>query len=193
MRIFGVASISLALFLATACSNSADSHRYYDLGGFLGQSQDNSTGIPVRVNPVTLPPYLDSQSILFQTGPDELIQTNSHRWVSNLSELLTSTLVLGLRNEMPKYSFGESICSQGSVNCPTLKLNVRDFRGIYNGTVHVEFDWSVTQDQKLLCHGSVSKTETQKDSGYEALVKTLNSAWKNSISDLTPKLTFCIK
>ncbi len=184
---------ALTLAFLAGCSSSADSiYHYYDLDGFTQQVQDTGSGNPVRVNDVKLPDYLDTQSILFQTGPNEVTQTNRNKWIANLGSILTNSLVLRLRKNLPQYSFGENICSQGRDDCPALDMNIRDFRGIYDGTVHTEFDWQIMKGRDLICHGSISRSENQDGDGYDSLVEALNKAWKSSLDDLSGNIDTCL-
>jgi len=193
MRLPAILSLTAALAITAGCSSGTDSiYHYYDLDGFTRQSEDAGSGKPVRINNVTLPDYLDGQSILFQTGPNEVTQTNRNRWIANLGSILSNSLVLRLRKNLPEYSFGESICIQGRDDCPVLQMNVRDFRGIYDGTVHTEFDWQITRGRELVCHGSISRTENQNGDGYDNLVEALNRAWKTSLDDLSGNIRTCL-
>ncbi len=193
MRLPAILSLTAALAITAGCSSGTDSiYHYYDLDGFTRQSEDAGSGKPVRINNVTLPDYLDGQSILFQTGPNEVTQTNRNRWIASLGSILSNSLVLRLRKNLPEYSFGESICIQGRDDCPVLQMNVRDFRGIYDGTVHTEFDWQITRGRELVCHGSISRTENQNGDGYDNLVEALNRAWKTSLDDLSGNIRTCL-
>ena len=193
MRLPAILSLTAALAITAGCSSGTDSiYHYYDLDGFTRQSEDAGSGKPVRINNVTLPDYLDGQSILFQTGPNEVTQTNRNRWIASLGSILSNSLVLRLRKNLPEYSFGESICIQGRDDCPVLQMNVRDFRGIYDGTVHTEFDWQITRGRELVCHGSISRTENQNGDGYDNLVEALNRAWKTSLDDLSGNTRTCL-
>ena len=193
MGLPAILSLTAALAITAGCSSGTDSiYHYYDLDGFTRQSEDAGSGKPVRINNVTLPDYLDGQSILFQTGPNEVTQTNRNRWIASLGSILSNSLVLRLRKNLPEYSFGESICIQGRDDCPVLQMNVRDFRGIYDGTVHTEFDWQITRGRELVCHGSISRTENQNGDGYDNLVEALNRAWKTSLDDLSGNIRTCL-
>ena len=193
MKFPAILSLTAALVLSAGCSSSSENlYHYYDLDGFTRQTVDAGSGKPVRVNNVTLPDYLDTQSILFQTGPNEVTQTNRNKWIASLGSILTNSLVLRIRKNLPEYSFGENICVQGRDDCPVLQMNVRDFRGIYDGTVHTEFDWQIIRGRTLICHGSISRTENQNGDGYDNLVEALNKAWKTSLDDLSENLRTCL-
>jgi uncharacterized lipoprotein YmbA len=122
----------------------------------------------VRLKPVAIPPYLDRNGMVLQTGASEIRVAKHHRWAEPLDDSIGRYLQVGIANQANVSVETASLTSGGEHDTVTVRIN--RFHGTEAGQVRLVADWSVGPsggEPKLY---SFDRSVTQSVSGYPALV-----------------------
>lgn len=99
-----VRALPLALMILVAGCGSSPETRIYVLGDPPAPAANASTlsGRPViRLLPVSVPDYVDTQDILFRGGQNEVTASQTGRWAERLSVGMTHALFAALGTRLP--------------------------------------------------------------------------------------------
>ncbi|XTZ37015.1 membrane integrity-associated transporter subunit PqiC [Salmonella enterica] len=172
------AVVILALVL-TACSSSEESKNYYQLPSppqtavkaVTSQTQGNRQ---LWVEQVSVPDYLASNGVVYQTTDVQYVIANNNLWASPLDQQLRTTLVSNLSNQLP----GWVVASQplGSEQ-DTLNVTVTGFHGRYDGRVIISGEWLLKHQGQLIKRPFYLELKQQQD-GYDEMVKVLAQGWQ---------------
>ena len=82
----------LCLVAFTGCSFSSNKVEYYLIDNKKDLSNAEKFSIPLVINKLKMPSYLDSKSMVFKLENNEVIKTSNHRWVDLLSSILDKSM-----------------------------------------------------------------------------------------------------
>ncbi len=180
----------LCCLFCVACT-STQKFEYYDIvTPSLSEAQSNEKMAYLLVQPVSMPAYLDSTSLLYRVSDVEVIQTTQHKWIDDLSTLLTLSLF--------RYFHGYNANFHSIASCPEnlecfiLAVKVSDFSSDYHGNSTVEFSWMLQKEYQNICIGDAKKTYTRADDGYPAMVSTLSKGWHDALQSMSEQMNACL-
>ncbi len=170
------------LVLLSSCGGSAPSH-FYTLAPVPPGAPDVpsrvGTGPAIVIAEVTLPPALDRDSFVTQSGPEQLDVSSENRWAAPLRGMVQRVLAADLASRMPS----ADVIAPGDPLPPgrviTIEANLREFIGNTDGRVTLDADWTM--------HGShaihrVSLTR-QATSGHAGPIAAAMSSLLAELSD----------
>lgn len=162
----------LPMVLATAgCTSTPPAPAEYLLRPALQETVRAVEQTPqLALGRVSLPPYLERDGIVLETGDRRVQAARDHRWAEPLSRALRRMLQTGVAR-----ASGRSVADlqNGDVeHVLVIDVDVHQFHGTVNGTVTLAADWAL-RDQRtgrvLQRHEFVRRTPT-RERGYDALV-----------------------
>ena len=90
------------LLIVAACSSTPIEDHYYSLVLAAGDVEKGSSGgntdVTLLIAPVALAPFLDSYSLIIQTGSTEIQSANHHFWAEPLDRAIAKVLERDLSN-----------------------------------------------------------------------------------------------
>jgi len=174
--------------LLSACSSSEQDTTWYQLPSAPQSYAANQTAQNSRllwVEQVTVPDYLAGSGVVYQTTDVQYVIANSNLWASPLDQQLRNTLVANLNSALP----GWVVSSQPlGATQDTLNVNVTGFHGRYDGRVIVSGEW-LLRHQGDLIKRPFHVELTQREDGYDAMVKQLAAAWQQEAQAIAGELT----
>jgi len=180
--------VIFAMFTLAACSSSPDRKNYYQLpqeGQPPAQAVSQSGQRQLWVDQVTLADFLAANGVVYQTSDVQYVIATNNLWASPLDQQLRNTLVSNLSAALP----GWVVASQPLGNAQsTLSVNVTGFHGRYDGKVIVSGEWLLKQDGEIIKRPFRILLDQQQD-GYDAMIKTLATAWQQEANGIARELT----
>lgn len=172
-----------AMVLLASCSSTID-NTYYQLpaGSNVAAVSSASAGEKpmIWVQQVSVPDYLASNGLVYQTSDVKYVIATNNLWASPLDQQLQQTLINNLSKALPGRLVGSSPLGD---NYDTLTINVTGFQGRYDGKAVVSGEWLLQHHGRLIKHG-FSLTLPQMEDGYDSLVRTLALGWQQTAQQI---------
>ncbi|MDD7381890.1 MAG: ABC-type transport auxiliary lipoprotein family protein [Bacillales bacterium] len=178
----------LCLVAFTGCSFSSNKVEYYLIDNKKDLSNAEKFSIPLVINKLKMPSYLDSKSMVFKLENNEVIKTSNHRWVDLLSSILDKS--------MKEYLLFDSSILKAQIcknDCYSLNVAVNDFSNNYKGFVDVSLIYDVSNNSKNICNGRVIKLVSYKNNDYKDMVNSFNIAWQDSLDQMSLEIKDCLQ
>lgn len=167
--------------LLTGCSTTADITHYrltsHSHDSFLKAGTNEQQ---LWVEQISLPDYLDSDGIVFQSSEVRYTIARNNLWATSLRQQLQQTLIANLNATLPGTLI--SATSQGPEQ-DKLTINITGFHGRYDGRGIISGDWVLEHRGKFISR-SFMLTPTQHNDGYDGLVKVLSAGWLHETNDI---------
>src|SRR5699024_6352247 len=108
-------------------------------------------------------------------------------WLTPLDKQLQHKIIAVLTDRLPNTLVSTEQIRQPSV---VIRAIIDGFHGRYDGHVIVAGRWIIEQDGKVTTK-SFEHVVTQKEDGYEALVRALSEVWQEEIKQLADVIRSC--
>lgn len=153
MRRF-LAGLSL---LALAACTSPREHLYALPGGSLAQPVGVGAGVPIVIEPVTVPGSVDRPQLVLTRADGELVVLEQQRWAEPLAEGIARTVAADLRRAWP----AARITTGPGVDRRALRvhLEVTRFEAFEDGRVRLEALWRVVDGSGAAVGEGQTRTE----------------------------------
>ncbi len=175
--------------LILGCSTSHEI-KYYSIDSLSALSvSDSKEPETIYLKRLSIPEFLDSTNLVYRKSKYEWIQTNNHKWISPLKDILKISLKKQFTNN--GYILLDVKCPS-ELNCGELSIQIKDFSGSFNSESTVDFDWIYSKDNKI-CYGNVAKVVNFKENSYESMIDALNEAWQDVNFKLISEIKTCKK
>lgn len=129
----------LVALTVVACSSTPIDDHYYSLvlaaDDVTGQLDSEKGGAMLVIAPVTLSPFLDSYSLVIQTGSTEVQSANHHFWAEPLDRAIAKVLELDLNQLNEELSVGRQANSWIRESDCELRIEFDKFHATANSTV----------------------------------------------------------
>ena len=196
--------VVLTLFLA-ACSSDAKK-TYYQLptlnpsatvsapvvtgGGLTNAGGLTPANQPRRlwISQVNVADFLNSSSsgLVYQTNDVQYVMAANNVWASPLDQQLQQTLQTYLSRDLPNWVVSSQQASDD--NQEEISVNVTGFHGRHDGRAVISGSWTLTKDGQASQH-YFSTVLKQDEDGYDALVRTLATGWKQQVDAMALQIT----
>lgn len=177
-----------AALVISGCS-SEQVTQYYQLpaqpvaGGSYSQAADSRHQL--WIEQVSVPDYLASNGVVYQTSAVEYTIATQNLWATPLDQQLKTSLISGLSNNLP----GWIVSSQPLGNeQASLSVAITDFQGRYDGHVVVSGEWLFNR-QGALTKKSFRVELAQVGDGYPAMIQALGKAWNQEVKQMASQIT----
>lgn len=187
-RRFGFLTVVLLMApLLAACASSVAPPTRYLLPGMSSPSIPAAPVVDIQVAIPRLANYLDVDGIVLQLDDIEMREAREHQWGDTLARQLERNLRGVLAQALPATRLSRANNTLG--NTLSLRLDVDEFQGRYDGYAVASGQWQLRDtDNQLLHLGSFSKSTALNDDGYPALVRALSQAWEDVAGDIAQTL-----
>lgn len=144
---------------------------------------------PILVLPeVTLAPYLRFDGIIYQAGPNRIVEADSNNWAAPLDTQTTQ----GLHAALDQGLHGIDVRRPEFAEKPDYRLFVyiERFQGRYDGMAVISGQWRLFgQNEKLVGRGDFAQKTPMKNDGYPALVRALSRGWHTIKQNMVEAIT----
>lgn len=165
----------LPLVLSACASNSPSASRYVLPGGELSSTPSAPEGV-VEVTTPRLPHYLDVEGIVMQIDDITLQEANGHQWAEAIGRQLERGLRARLSAALPSWRVVRD--ASGDEQAITLRLEVDQFQGRYDGLAIASGQWQLLNHQgDVLAMETFNANTPLSEDGYPALVRALGKSW----------------
>ncbi|MEA2120123.1 PqiC family protein [Halovibrio sp. HP20-50] len=169
-------STLMVCLLVSACAGSVTPPARYMLpSGPLASTPNQPAGVLV-VSPPQLAHYLDVDGIVMQLDDITLNAARQHQWADGLGRQLERRLRANLSQALPTLRVMRTEGQQA--NALTLRLNVDQFQGRFDGVAVASGQWQLLNAEGALLAMENFHTQTAlEEDGYPALVRALGESW----------------
>lgn len=133
--------------------------------------------LPILVLPeITLAPYLRRDGIIYQTGPNRIVEADNNSWAAPLKTQTTE----GLYHALDQGLHRVDVRRPGLTARPDfrLKVYIERFQGRYDGQAVISGNWRLFgREGQLIGRGEFARTTPLQTDGYAALVRALSRGW----------------
>lgn len=181
--------------LLCACSRSTPTYYYV-----LESSESDSASGPLpatslRVAPVTVPHYLDRNSLIRNGGsPASLDLSDSHQWAEPPADGIRRVIQAEIAGPLRKRQIHVQANADDSESDYTLFVHVENFASQNPGTVRLTATWRCEKGRKVIAQGLFNASEVLADETVPALVRAQSSlvrqmaSWMlDQMPDLAPR------
>lgn len=180
-------ALLLSLLLSACASNVTPPTRYV-LPNVNQPNAPESPKAELSIDTVRLAHYLDVEGIVMQLDDIEMREAREHQWAEGLNRQLARNLRDDLAVLLKEVQVVQS--STGSDDALTLRLDVDEFHGRYDGYAVASGQWQLRDAQNKLLHlDRFQERAALENDGYPALVRALSKSWKNVADDIASTLT----
>lgn len=135
-------------------------------------------GQPVLVLPdISLAPYLMRDGIIYQTGPNRIVEADNNRWAAPLAVQTT----VGLYQALDRGLSSVDVRRPALAEKPSYRLivSIARFQGRYDGKAVISGNWRLfDRKDRLVGSGDFVQTTPLQTDGYAALVRALSRGWR---------------
>ncbi|MYL24603.1 hypothetical protein GLV89_12530 [Halomonas alkaliantarctica] len=177
----------LLSLLLSACAGSVSPSTRYVLPSTQTPSSPQTPKAELSISAVRLAHYLDVEGIIMQLDDIEMREAREHQWAEGLNRQLARNL----RNDLAAILDEVQVVSSnaGSEDALTLRLDVDEFHGRYDGYAVVSGQWQLRDGQNKLLHLDRFQVQTALETdGYPALVRALSQSWTSVADDIANTL-----
>lgn len=169
-------TLLLICMLVSACASSVSPPARYMLpSGPLASTPNQPEGTLIMNSP-RLAHYLDVDGIVMQLDDITLNAAREHQWAEGLGRQLERRLRANLSQALPTFRVMRAEGEQA--NALTLRLNVDQFQGRFDGVAVASGQWQLLNDAgELLEMENFYAETTLAEDGYPALVRALSESW----------------
>ena len=163
--------------LVSACASSVTPPSRYMLPSDPLTSTARQPEGTLIVNSSRLAHYLDVDGIVMQLDDITLNAAREHQWAEGLGRQLERNLRANLAQALPTLRVMRAEGEQA--NALTLRLNVDQFQGRFDGVAVASGQWQLLNDagELLVMENFYAETPLAED-GYPALVRSLGESWQ---------------
>lgn len=166
----------LICVLVSACASSVTPPARYMLLSAPVASIPNQPEGTLILSPPRLAHYLDVDGIVMQLDDIRLNAAREHQWAEGLDRQLERKLRTKLAQALPTLRVMRAEGEQA--NALTLRLNVDQFQGRFDGVAVASGQWQLLNDAgELLAMESFYAETPLAEDGYPALVRALSDSW----------------
>ncbi|WP_040481408.1 PqiC family protein [Vreelandella boliviensis] len=170
----------LICVLVSACASSVTPPARYMLPSDLLASTPNQPEGTLIVSPPRLAHYLDVDGIVMQLDDITLNAAREHQWAEGLGRQLERRLRANLSQALPTLRVMRAEGKQA--NALTLRLNIDQFQGRFDGVAVASGQWQLLNDAgELLEMENFYAETTLAEDGYPALVRALSDSWDQAV------------
>lgn len=169
-------STLMACLLVSACASSVTPPARYMLPSDPLASTPNQPAGTLVVSSPRLAHYLDVDGIVMQLDDITLNAARQHQWAEGLGRQLERRLRTNLSQALPTLRVMRAEGNQA--NALTLRLNVDQFQGRFDGVAVASGQWQLLNAEGELLAMENFHTQTRlEEDGYPALVRALSESW----------------
>ncbi|GEN29222.1 lipoprotein [Halovibrio variabilis] len=168
-------TLMVCLLLSACASSVTPPARYMLPSGPLASTPNQPAGTLVVSSP-RLADYLDVDGIVMQLDDITLNAARQHQWAEGLARQLERRLRANLSQALPMLRV---MRAEGKkANALTLRLNVDQFQGRFDGVAVASGQWQLFNSEgELLVMENFHTQTTLEEDGYPALVRALSESW----------------
>ncbi len=169
-------SLLLICLLLSACASSVTPPARYMLPSDPLASTPRQPAGTLIVSSPRLAHYLDVDGIVMQLDDITLNAARENQWAEGLGRQLERKLRANLAQALPTLRIMRTEGEQA--NALTLRLNVDQFQGRFDGVAVASGQWQLLNDagELLAMENFYAETPLAED-GYPALVRALSDSW----------------
>lgn len=134
----------LGLLTLAACASSPPT-RFYALSAVAaGATPQQTTGTPVKIDAVHIPPALDRNSMVLGESSNQLDISSQDRWAGDLGEMIRRVLTEDLARRLPS---GMVIAPESPAppNARGIVVDILTFQPQGSGEVTLDADWTLVE------------------------------------------------
>ncbi|TVU88843.1 PqiC family protein [Vreelandella titanicae] len=166
----------LVCLLVSACASSVTPPARYMLPSAPLASTPQQPQGTLLVSSPRLAHYLDVDGIVMQLDDITLNAAREHQWAEGLGRQLERRVRANLAQALPRLRVMREEGEQA--NALTLRLNVDQFQGRFDGVAVASGQWQLLNAAGELLAMENFHTETAlAEDGYPALVRALSDSW----------------
>ena len=172
-------SLLLICLLLSACASSVAPPARYMLPSDPLTSTPRQPEGTLIVSTPRLAHYLDVDGIVMQLDDITLNAAREHQWAEGLGRQLERKLRANLAQALPTLRVMRAEGEQP--NAVTLRLNVDQFQGRFDGVAVVSGQWQLVNDSgEVLAMDNFYAESPLAEDGYPALVRALSDSWNQA-------------
>jgi uncharacterized protein len=169
-------SLLLICLLLSACASSVTPPARYMLPSDPLASTPRRPAGTLIVSSPRLAYYLDVDGIVMQLDDITLNAARENQWAEGLGRQLERKLRANLAHALPTIRVMRTESEQA--NALTLRLNVDQFQGRFDGVAVASGQWQLLNDAgELLAMENFYAATPLAEDGYPALVRALSDSW----------------
>ncbi|MDN6321800.1 MAG: ABC-type transport auxiliary lipoprotein family protein [Halomonas sp.] len=165
--------------LVSACASSVTPPARYMLPSDQSANTPRQPEGTLQLSAPRLAHYLDVDGIVMQLDDITLNAAREHQWAEGLNRQLEREMRSNLSQALPTLRV---IRAEGAQpNALTLRLDVDQFQGRFDGVALASGQWQLLDDTgELLAMENFHVETTLEEDGYPALVRALGTSWEQA-------------
>lgn len=173
------------------CGSSTSTTTYYQLPTVqVKEERLSSSLMPKQVQPVlwveqiSIADHLAGNGLVYQTSDVKYVIARNNLWASPLDQQLKQALTGYLNAGLPGWLV---LSSPPGSEHDTLNVNISGFHGRYDGKAVITGEW-VLRHQMQIIKQPFALAISQKEDGYDALVRTLAEGWQQEAAKIAERV-----
>ena len=175
-----ILTILVLLFTLSACSNTVNVTRYYQVAAPSAQAVAPATVKALAIAPVRVASYLNGSGLVVQQSTVEFSIARQHLWTDSLEQQLQRQLTEYLLTSVPKLTLLPLTSPQVAV----LRLDIDRVYADGDGQAVVSGRYSISDAQRVQTEPFLYQIPLAAE-GYPAMVNALSLGWQQLLQDVT--------